>query len=253
LPDHPNLLNLTKITFTDIKQKTRRNPTGFLFTAMRMLSFIWPIPVEHSGQGSEEPLELVLYNGTLHLNTKLANYSFGNLQQAFRSLFNNTQAPIDWSTVNNVLILGFGMGSVADLLDERGVKNITGVEINSQILDWRKHYCSYQPKEWTVLAMDANEYVKNSIGKFDLIIIDLYINLEVPSIFESEVFLQNCHNLLQYNGMLIFNKVVNSPRQKTEFANLLSTVSLDFRNIQVIEQMNINRFIIAKGAIMASY
>jgi hypothetical protein len=54
------------------------------------------------------------------LNTYNANYSYGSLQDAFRFVFKKIK--IEDKKIKNILVLGFGCGSVAALFN--GYKNV---------------------------------------------------------------------------------------------------------------------------------
>jgi len=213
-----------------------------LFELKRLCSHLWPINIAKYGKGSEK-LELLLYRGRIQLNSANANYSYGNLQTAFARLFDEVEIP--WKEVKQSLVLGFGLGGVCDLLLQRQPDmHITGVEMNGQIVMWHHEY--FDRFNVNLVLSDALLYVETETEKFDLIVVDLYEDLNVPSQFQTINFISSLSNRLNSHGIVIFNKVVSNETQKQEFAELLGLFSSEFLEILVNHQMEINRFIITK-------
>ena len=79
----------------------------------KFLSYIWPITHRFSSE-INGPLEVTYINGKKVLDTKNANYSYGSLQKILK--FGLTK--IDLKSVENILILGMGAGSVIQSLRE---------------------------------------------------------------------------------------------------------------------------------------
>ncbi len=208
-----------------------------------MSSHLWPINVAQFGAGSEK-LELLFYQGRLQLNSANANYSYGNLQTAFERLFNEVEIP--WTDVKKSLVLGFGLGGVCDLMHKRNPEmNITGVEVNKQVVVWHREY--FDRRNVNLVETDALHYLSHTEPKnFDLIIVDLYQDLDVPNQFQTKKFVSSLSASLNTKGIVIFNQVVSNEGQKQEFAELLGFFSSEFQEIEVNHQMEINRFIVSK-------
>jgi spermidine synthase len=222
-------------------QKTRFKRAGFLFAIKRLISYVWPITIATTSQ-KDEYLELILYKGSIQLNSRNANYSYGNLQIAFRKMFNEEELP--WNSINQVLVLGFGLGGVCDLIQNHRPKaKIIGVEKNSHIQQWHLEFFHRIGVE--LYVDDAEDFLNGSKLQFDLIVVDVYQDLNVPAHIESDTFVGKLHDALNKGGIVIFNKVVNNDEQKDQFASLLSFFSKQFKKIRVNHQMKINRIIIA--------
>ena len=119
----------------------------------------------------------------------------------------------EFSSPENVLILGLGGGTVAKL-----IKNvypdtkITGIEIDPIMVELGKKYLNMNETEMEIRIVDAEEYVSqlsisNSKSKFDLIIIDLYNGYQFPQKFETENFLHLARTVLAKNGLMVFNRL----------------------------------------------
>lgn len=237
----PSLLRLTNTTKKN--KETQASGLGFLFYIKWLISWVWPIVIEVDK--SEQPeLEIVLNHGKKQLHTRIANYSYGNLELAFKRCFEEIE--LEWTELENALMLGFGVGSVGHLLRERNESlKITGVELDQRIINWYgTHFDLVEGAE--VVCADASEFVRDSAITFDLVIVDLYQDLEVPREFEQIEFLSKISDMVTPGGTMIFNKVSISDQQKSEFGELLLKCSELFKEVTTNEQLGMNRFIIAK-------
>ncbi|MBI1305004.1 MAG: hypothetical protein GC181_00150 [Bacteroidetes bacterium] len=224
--------------------KTRPHKTGFLFYVQRLLSWFWPIRLDSAING-ESNLELIIYRGVVQLNSGEANYSRGNLQTAFQLCFEENKSDINWATIHEVLVLGLGLGGVCDLIKKyAGEVKITGVEKSHDIIKWYRTY--YSDPNLKVIETDAVDFVKSDLNTYDLIIVDLYDELDVPEIFQSVELVSRYFDLLNSGGELIFNKVVANENHRQQYSELMIHLSHYFKKVRVNEQMEINRFLIVK-------
>lgn len=237
----PSLLKLTRNTNKD--KETRPKQTGFLFALKWVLSFVYPITIQKKVQ-EDVVLELLLYLGKYRIDTEKANYSYGNLQTAYTFLFKEWK--VDWSNINNALVLGFGAGGVSTLINKQNpsIKQL-GVEINKQVLDWYQTYFKQVPN-CKIIKADALDFVQQEKQQYDLIVVDIYKDLDVPASFMSADFLNSLKKLKSPSGWILFNKVVSSEEQKQELNDLMLAFSSQFKEVRVNEQMEINRFILVK-------
>lgn len=153
-------------------------------------------------------LEVALINGRYQLNAGNVNYSFGPLHDAFRKYFR--QDPPDLISDSEVLILGFGAGSVASILrDELNIQcPITGVEADEAVIQLaRTHFSLNRHSNLNIVIYDAFDYVANSTQSFDLIVVDIYIDDQVPAKFETRAFLSALSKMLKPGGKVVFNKL----------------------------------------------
>ncbi len=164
-------------------------------------------------------LEVAIINGRYQLNAGKVNYSFGPLHDAFRKYFRKDVPKL--YDDSNVLILGFGAGSVASILrTELGFNcHITGIEADEKVIEIaRMHFYLDKLKNIETHVSDAFDYVESCSGKFDLIVIDIYIDDKVPVKFESREFIERIYNCLNDGGKVVFNRLkpANSSDQSIE-------------------------------------
>ncbi|WP_299095917.1 spermidine synthase [Winogradskyella sp.] len=211
----------------------------------RLLSYIYPVTktIESNYSGK---LEITWYNGKKHLNSANANYSYGSLQRILKFGLKK----IDLSKVNSVLILGLGGGSVIETLrqDFNYSKLIEAVELDPVIIDIAKTEFGIEQNETLKIhCADAYEFVKDHSKTFDLIIVDLYIDLDVPNKFLDFNFWDHILALKNSSGFIIFNAAVKVSKADKiiSISNYLKTKVF---KVELYDNVNnTNTVIIAKG------
>jgi spermidine synthase len=112
------------------------------------------------------------------------------------------------SEIKNCLILGLGGGSVAKLVREYWPKaKITGVDIDPMIVELGTRHLGLDKKKVKIVIGDASDFVQKTKDKYDLILIDTYLGYDYPSQFESGSFLRQVLDLLNRNGLAVFNRL----------------------------------------------
>lgn len=113
---------------------------------------------------------------------------------------------------SRVLILGLGAGSLASLMAKKkplGVE-IVGVEVDPEVIRLaKKHFGLNQVKGLRTIIADGIELVNKGKlkGKFDLIVVDLYLGQEYPRKAEKKDFLERLGKSLSPGGKLVFNRL----------------------------------------------
>jgi len=181
----------------------------------RLISYFKEKNIESLTSEYNPVLEINLVNGHYVLDAKNANYSFGGLHTAFRKIFKELK--IGSKEFGRILILGFGAGSVASLLTQEFKRecNITGVEIDETVIKLAKKYFDIEKiKDLVLVNQDAFDFMKTNKEKYDMIVIDIYLDHIVPAKFETKEFLGFVKDGLSSNGMILFNKLGYDKRAK---------------------------------------
>jgi len=204
----------------------------------RLLSYIFPINIHKTHSEISGTLELSLYKGKLLLDSQNANYSYGSLQRilhfglkkiGFKKIKNMT----------NILILGVAGGSVIKILtNEIGFKNkIKGVEIDPNVIEIaNKHFRLDDIKNLEIIIDNAQYFVKKEKTKHDLVVIDIFQDLLMPSFLFEKQFAEDINSLLSKNGIILFNtmKINSEDKPKIDFFqkkfNLISSYRLEKHN-----------------------
>lgn len=172
----------------------------------KMNSYLFPVPIFKTSSKFNKVIEVSLENGKLVLNSKNANYSYGSLFAIFKKSFEVFR--ISFENKKNVLMLGLGGGSVVKYLaSEFSHLNIDSVELDPVIIEVANEYFGLDEfKNITTICDDANEFVKTNTKKYDLILIDLFIDTEPPPFCFEDAFIKNISMLCSKKGQVLFNQ-----------------------------------------------
>lgn len=201
----------------------------------KILSYIWPTTL-HFASDINGTLEVTYFNGKKVLDTENANYSYGSLQK----ILEIGLTKVNLKSVENLLLLGLGGGSIIKSLREtfEYSKNIVTVEIDPEIIKLAKdEFGIYASEKLQIIESDAFQYVKTSKEKFQLIIIDLFIDTEVPPIFYGKEFCKNTAKLIPNSGAIIFNAGINLDKTSKTIETIIANFGSGFQ-FQVFQKVN---------------
>lgn len=189
----------------------------------RILSYIWPftsyLDSEFNGK-----LEVTWVNGKKVLDGQNSNYSYGSLQRILNYSLSKVYNP----SISESLLLGLGGGCVIESLRDtfEYTGQITAIEIDATIINIAtKEFNISDGDGLRIIKIDAFNYVTQCKSQYDLIIIDLFIDNEVPDKFYSFRFWEALIPLINLDGYVIFNagiKLANNDR--------IDKISANFRN-----------------------
>lgn len=184
-------------------------------------SYIWGQRLATCNSTINGKLEIWMVNGKLMLNSANANQSYDSLHDVFTGVFETIA--LDRQPVHHVLLLGLGAGSVPAIIEEELVMNcvITAVEKDLMMIELGKKYFDLNRfKHLRIVHDDALHYVQACKVSFELIIIDLFIDNQVPEPFTNDNFLEELSRLLVPDGFLLFNMIVQDEKQQQQFRNI---------------------------------
>ena len=120
--------------------------------------------------------------------------------------------------VNKCLILGLGGGGIAKVLKKQWrVPKITGVEIDPIMIDMGEKYMGLKKDEIEIVMEDAMKFVKGKINggeKYDLILVDMYVEDNIPEKFTTPAFYDMTKKLLEKDGVTVFNRLYYGEKRK---------------------------------------
>lgn len=148
--------------------------------------------------------------GRKMLNTENVNYSFGRLDTVFRSAF--AQLRIAERGLRSVLLLGLGAGNVPRILWETDPQIVvTAVEIDPEVLRLAAaHFDMVPGPQLVVVLADALNYVAEATDEFDMVVVDLFVDAEVPEAACNEAFLHQLASRVRPGGLLVFNRLAHT-------------------------------------------
>ena len=174
----------------------------------RILSYL----VEWHYESAPSPINPHLYvslsRGRFQLSTARAIYSYGDLYENFARTFRRLD--LNGMPVENVLLLGLGLGSVPFMLEKVFKKKYryTAVEIDESVVYLaHKYVLSGLESPVEVFCADALGFVEQCSDTYDLIAMDIFLDDIIPAEFESLEFLRQLSRLLSPTGILLYNRL----------------------------------------------
>jgi spermidine synthase len=209
----------------------------------RLLSYILPVNVYQKNSVISKSIEVNWNNGQLVLDSKNTNYSYGSLQRILRIGlkkigFEKIRA------MDSILVLGVGGGSVfKTLVDEiQYQQELIGVEIDPEMIQIAKNYFQLDKiPNLSIIIDDAFEFVLKTKKTYDLIIIDIFQDTEMPPFLYEKFFADRIGDLLNYNGFILFNTMILNEKQEQRnaaYLKIFNAKSYHIHAIPRVEQHN---------------
>lgn len=182
----------------------------------KILSFFVTVNLVRKDSHISQKLEVTLNNGKLVLDSKNTNYSYGSLQRILRKGLHY----IGFDRIRkfeHILVLGVAGGSVIKTLSEdiKYKGKITGVEIDPKVIELANTYFGLaEVPNCTIVIEDAFEFVLKTKEKYDLIIIDIFKDAEMPGFLFEEFWINRINQLLNVNGFILFNTMTLTKQHK---------------------------------------
>lgn len=184
------------------------------------ISYILDIRLESTSSRYNEDLQLYLSKGRYQLRTPNAIYSFEDLYSNFGAAFRQLNLSF-LKPENPILLLGFGLGSIVQLLENQTGKTFVfhAVEVDEEILYLAKKYTL--PKMQSKIEFfctDALAFLHHNKNQYQLICMDVFWDNVIPEAFDSEITLEDLHDTVMPGGVLLYNRLDkknhNSPKER---------------------------------------
>jgi len=174
----------------------------------KLLSHVVPFTLEETGSDQNPELSVMLDRGRLQLLSGDAIYSWDDLYKNFLIAFERLK--IEERAINDVLILGLGLGSVPYMLEKvfHRKYRYTAVEWDETVAELASKYTlSRLSSPMDIVIADAEIFVQITEEQYDLVIVDIFEDDLTPPPFETADFLRDCDELLLPGGLLMFNRL----------------------------------------------
>ncbi|MFD0962452.1 spermidine synthase [Pseudofulvibacter geojedonensis] len=212
----------------------------------KLISYLYPIRVKQIPSSRSGQLEITMVNGKLLIDAEHVNYSYGNLQKALKKGL-TAIGETKLNSFKNILVLGVAGGSVIETI-RRDFKlhiPITGVEIDADVIGLANEYFNLDKAQNLDLKIDdAFDYISNTKDTFDLIIVDIFNDEQMPDNLFNKVFWVDIYKTLNSNGVCLFNSIVSSNREIERNQQLHKLNKGIFKSIQRIKTQKINELFI---------
>lgn len=208
----------------------------------RLFSYLLPVRV-WKGKSEENPhLELLFYRGQYQLATFDALYSDGDRYKPLKKGFKAIAQSLP--DVNTVLVLGTGLGSAADVLNNMGFKPaFTFVELDKDVLKLAMQKHSAAAHRIKPVCTDAEAFMARNTAAYDLVVVDIFKGRTVPPFVTTTAFMQQCKSALNKDAHLVFNYIVEQPQEWQRVDTMLRSI---FDQCFCIDD-GLNRIIVAKA------
>ncbi len=212
----------------------------------RVLSWIRPVPVEEV-LGQHGVLTVRWEQGRKVLNSAYANQSFGSLHRMWRVVLQG----LDLGTVRsgNILLLGLGGGSVIHIIrNELGMTSpITAVEVDPIMVELaNRHFGLVDQHNVVVLLGDATIQVHALVARFDLIVVDLFDDLDLARGVDGRTFVHGLRDRCAEGGVVYFNTVAYDRSSDVRCQRVHDHLVNVFNAVEELRVEEINRVFIAR-------
>ncbi|MBV6404432.1 MAG: methyltransferase domain-containing protein [Flavobacteriales bacterium] len=213
----------------------------------RLLSMLWPVRVAR-WEGRYQPLELTYELGRPVVNSRRANQSWGSLHRLWQQVFREVLPPAPGP--DTALVLGFGAGSVASILhhEHRRPTRITGVEGEPRMLQLaHRQHRPYRRDLVTVHVDDAFAWATAWSGPpFALVVVDLFVELDMPAPMDGPTFLDDLRRLTAPDGVLVVNTIRHDEMSADRSERIGAGLRLRFGTVEERMLEDVNRVFIAR-------
>jgi len=212
----------------------------------KIISYLYPIKVNEISSERSGSLEVTLVNGKLVIDSENANYSYGSLQKVLQKGLINIGAEILQKS-ENILVLGVAGGSVIQTLrnDFNIDAKITGVEIDSDVIQLANTYFKLNSiSNLELVIADAFQFIKATQETYDLIIIDIFNDSNMPQeLFEGD-FWNRIQQLLSNKGVCLFNSIYTSNKDIERNKQLNTLLRSIFKSSKQLKTHRVNELFI---------
>ncbi|WP_281225199.1 spermidine synthase [Flavobacterium aquiphilum] len=213
---------------------------------IKLLSYIIPIKIFKTKSKLSKTIEVTWVNGELVMDSENTNYSYGSLQRILRIGLKHFGFD-KISKMNHALVLGVAGGSVIKtLVDEIHFKGqITGVDIDQDIIKIANQYFKLDEiKNLNIVIDDAFEFVLKTKDRYDLIIIDIFQDMNMPNFLFEDFFINRICFLLQSRGVVLFNTMCLTAKDNLRNKKLIKELNDENYKIESIPRVEIHNELI---------
>lgn len=208
---------------------------------MNWISYLFPQTITKVNSPINGELKVVENFGKKILYADNNEQSGGTITgmwgKAVKSIFNFQLS------ISNCLILGLGGGTVISLLNKYyPLVSIQVIEYDPIMISIANKYFGIKPSDkLMIINADAFSWIKKNRSKFDLVFFDLYIGMLNPNKARTHEFLNSLRNLLQPNGIILFNAHYQNDEDK--YQKLLKDCRRVFPKVELIVSYPFSRIL----------
>ena len=180
------------------------------------------------------------------VNSGNANQSYGSLHEVWQECLADQK--VATRMPGDVLILGFGAGSVASILRKELHMQapIIGVDGDPEMLRLAKsifHVDRFSGLD--LVASDAMAFVQGHTQEHDLVLVDLCHELDLAPGVDGEPFISGLRRCTAPGGLLCFNTIVHDEKSSIRSQRVSDLLRLQFTRVEEHFHQEINRVLTA--------
>ncbi len=194
----------------------------------RLYSYVDDVLIEQMEGEHNEELHVLLSHGRYQLCTAHAIYSYADKYDNFRLSFKE----LDWDaySIDSVLILGLGLASIPFMLEKMGKDfKYTALEIDENVVHLANKYVLDEltsPIE--IIIGDAHAFMLGNARKFDLVVMDVFVDDVIPQKFRSTRFMSALENALAPGGLAMYNLLNQTKADKKDAEEFFEIFKANF-------------------------
>lgn len=180
------------------------------------LSYFTDIHLESVDSEVNSDLHVCLSKGRYQLCVDNAIYSFADKYDNFWDVFQKIN--MRQFEGKDVLILGFGLGSIPYMMEKLGVNaRYVGIEYDEQVTYlFEKYMRSHIQSNIEIISADAYMFMELNSRKFDLIAMDVFVEDLIPDQFLTEAFMVDLKRSINDGGLLIWNHLYHFEKDRKQ-------------------------------------
>jgi spermidine synthase len=180
------------------------------------LSYLRDVHLESVDSAVNPDLYVCYSRGRYQLCVENAIYSFADKYDNFWDTFE--QLDVTELQDKNILILGFGLGSIPFMLEKMGVTaHFTGVEYDEMVTYlFNKYVADDIESPLEIVTADARIFMELNERKYDMIAMDVFVEDLIPDFFLDEYFIEQLRDSLTENGILIWNHLYHFEKDRKQ-------------------------------------
>ena len=182
-----------------------------------VLSYLFDIYICDISSEVNGSMKLLCSKGEYKLSTSKVVYSWGKHYQSFGSAFDKLSI-LNNKQIQSVLVLGWGMGSIATLLKHHiSIKKIVGLDYDSALITfYEKEFQANLPIDIELHVADVFQFIANHEEQYDLICSDIFRDNITPNEIISKPYLTSLHKVLKTNGIALISKLNRTPYDREQ-------------------------------------
>ena len=183
----------------------------------KLLSYVKEVHIESAPSEINPELYVCMQSGKLQLCSQNAIYSYDENYHNFSGAF--TQMNLEKVRGKEVLILGFGLGSIPLILKNTfGVDtSYTGVEIDENVVYLYETYNSKNIEcPLQIICANALVFAATTQETYKLICSDIFLDNTIPAEFWERDYLENLKRCLAPGGAVLMNTLALTEDHRAE-------------------------------------